>query len=840
MAAPERVAARARAAWLTFVAVELVGAVDLPRQRAQGLVLRRLRRRVGLPRRPPAHDPRPAAPRTAITSSRLPALVFRLLYSTVRAAQLPAVPAARDRPAPRRGGAPAHGHATRRRPAVDRDRGRELVRALRRGQPRHPDRVPDHLQRRARARPHAAAPRRPRRSRSTAATRFGLVAGFGALLCSDVAIVMIAAVGHRRAAPAALARGGAAHAPARGRVPRVDAARTAAGRAPTSTSRRSPARCARASRRRSARSARCRSAAGCSRSCSIVGLAIALRDGSRRGDRRPRSVGVVALALGALIFATMLAVTRFGLGAQFAASSRYLHIIAALLLPSLAVAADAIARRSARARRRGDRAVPRRRSRQHRRDRPQRRARGALPRAAAGDQRAAAHCSSPGRVPRSLHPTPSFAAEVTVGWLLDGARLGAHPARRPRRRRGERATDTLRLSLEQLDGTGAGRSACPLTAAGAAAARPRRDRFGIRGAIAVQSIRVRRGVRRNRCCSARHCWRPPARTRCARSPAHSTLRIAPRSLARRDLCCGPVSARYRSPCGPAPVLLRARAEGRGHRAPRTAEALLPAASVVSRPDRRRHRRRRPAGLGPPAARPLGAAEGPRSRSSPATSRTATTELLDADFVTLSVLREPVERTLSHLRHHRKMNPDARDALARDDLRRRVPARVLREPHGEDVLAHRRGDRDVGRTRHVGDGDAHRLHARAPRSAPRSRSAGSTFSGCTTSSTSSAPSCSRDSAGSSAIRSTRTARPPKPCPRACGRASRPTTRSTSSCSSTRRGAATTSAPGDRLRRRDLPASGAQAPARSRPRGPAGPIRTVNGPGDDLEGVRERRS
>jgi hypothetical protein len=39
---------------------------------------------------------------------------------------------------------------------------------------------------------------------------------------------------------------------------------------------------------------------------------------------------------------------------------------------------------------------------------------------------------------------------------------------------------------------------------------------------------------------------------------------------------------------------------------------------------------------------------------------ATTELLDADFVTLSVLREPVERTLSHLRHHRKMNPEARD------------------------------------------------------------------------------------------------------------------------------------------------------------------------------------
>jgi hypothetical protein len=39
----------------------------------------------------------------------------------------------------------------------------------------------------------------------------------------------------------------------------------------------------------------------------------------------------------------------------------------------------------------------------------------------------------------------------------------------------------------------------------------------------------------------------------------------------------------------------------------------------------------------------------------------TTELLGAEFTTLSVLREPVARTLSHLRHHRKMNPDSRDA-----------------------------------------------------------------------------------------------------------------------------------------------------------------------------------
>lgn len=38
----------------------------------------------------------------------------------------------------------------------------------------------------------------------------------------------------------------------------------------------------------------------------------------------------------------------------------------------------------------------------------------------------------------------------------------------------------------------------------------------------------------------------------------------------------------------------------------------------------------------------------------------TVELLEAPFVTLTVLREPVERTLSFLRHHRRMTPADRD------------------------------------------------------------------------------------------------------------------------------------------------------------------------------------
>jgi hypothetical protein len=51
---------------------------------------------------------------------------------------------------------------------------------------------------------------------------------------------------------------------------------------------------------------------------------------------------------------------------------------------------------------------------------------------------------------------------------------------------------------------------------------------------------------------------------------------------------------------------------------------------------------------------------------------ATPALLRAEFVTLSVLREPVDRVLSHLRHHRKLTPETADlsleALYEDVLR----------------------------------------------------------------------------------------------------------------------------------------------------------------------------
>ena len=108
-----------------------------------------------------------------------------------------------------------------------------------------------------------------------------------------------------------------------------------------------------------------------------------------RSGQWPRVSATFSLLIGAVVFALMLAVTRSVFGTQFAASSRYLHVIAALLLPALALAADALARRAARTGGRGARAPLDRHPRQHYGRREQRRAGGALPRTAARDHGAA-------------------------------------------------------------------------------------------------------------------------------------------------------------------------------------------------------------------------------------------------------------------------------------------------------------------------------------------------------------------------------------------------------------------------------------------------------------------
>jgi hypothetical protein len=220
----------------------------------------------------------------------------------------------------------------------------------------------------------------------------------------------------------------------------------------------------------------------------VAGIVVAVLDA-----RRPGTLGALtapgALALAALLLALMLALTRFGLGAPFAASSRYLHIVAALVLPALAVAADALARRwrvlapvvvllllvgvPGNIAKIGDNVGPAARYRE------QRRVISALP----GLANARA-------VPRSLHPTPSFAAEVTVGWLLDAQRDGRIPTERPASAR-ERATDRLRLSLGQVDGIHDA-SCTPLRGTVTRRLAPG-ESFGVVGTILVQSV-PRRGT----------------------------------------------------------------------------------------------------------------------------------------------------------------------------------------------------------------------------------------------------------------------------------------------------------------------------------------------------------
>ncbi len=315
---------------------------------------------------------------------------------------------------------------------------------------------------------------------------FGLLAGLGALLCSDVAVVMIAAVGlallvRRRwraaalhTAPLALVYVAWALAYGRGahtdfhlsRVASsvrtsVEAVFGALGQVPLG--------------------------GWALAAMLVVGLVIALRAG---WSRITELAAVLALGGAGLLFVTMLAITRFGLGAQFAASSRYLHIVAALLLPALAVAADAIARTRrpllvvalalllmgvpGNISKIADNLAPTARYRE------QQRVIGVLPRLKLAST-----------TPHGIHPAPSFAVEVTIGWLLDGASAGRIPAA-PHASTRQHATDVLRLSLEQVDGKGSAR--CVPLHGPTIRTLARGESLGITGAIDVQSMPVGRGL----------------------------------------------------------------------------------------------------------------------------------------------------------------------------------------------------------------------------------------------------------------------------------------------------------------------------------------------------------
>jgi hypothetical protein len=154
------------------------------------------------------------------------------------------------------------------------------------------------------------------------------------------------------------------------------------------------------------------------------------------------------LLIGMLLFALSIAVARVGPFGPGATASRYLHILAALLLPAAALAADRIARQwkvllpvVIAAFLIG---IPGNVSSvsEH-----------IFPAAVYTNQRrvilSLSRMAIARTVPRDLHPT-EFASEVTVGWLLDGAKSGRIP-RPGRLTRSQYANNALRLSLEELD-----------------------------------------------------------------------------------------------------------------------------------------------------------------------------------------------------------------------------------------------------------------------------------------------------------------------------------------------------------------------------------------------------
>jgi hypothetical protein len=193
----------------------------------------------------------------------------------------------------------------------------------------------------------------------------------------------------------------------------------------------------------------------------VVGLALTFHQASP-GELRRRMAAPGALLVGGIAFLAISAVGRVAvLGPDVARASRYVHIFAAMSLPALAVAIDAVTRRW--------RAftpvaiiillvgVPGNivAIRAHGSDR-----------FTLGDlQRVEALAYSPyaQRVPRTARPMGAAGEEVTVGWLLDGAASGRIPSPRPMTLV-QQATISLELALGQSRVTLAGKACPPLAA----------------------------------------------------------------------------------------------------------------------------------------------------------------------------------------------------------------------------------------------------------------------------------------------------------------------------------------------------------------------------------------
>ncbi len=216
--------------------------------------------------------------------------------------------------------------------------------------------------------------------------------------------------------------------------------------------------------------------------CLVGGLAIAVRDLGVRVVRE-RGAMPVALLVGVPVFLLVTGIDRSGAGTSFARSSRYMHIVAALALPAIAVAVDALLRwrrvlgvlalavllvgvpanvvkakdyldgplvRSQRAYRQMILSIPR-------------------------EQLAA-------KVPPTLRPDPGYAPTVTLRWLREGVAQGRLPKPHALGPVDERSNE-LRLSLMEVNGSTGYK--CRRLGAPLDHTMARGDKIGIIGNVAV-------------------------------------------------------------------------------------------------------------------------------------------------------------------------------------------------------------------------------------------------------------------------------------------------------------------------------------------------------------------
>jgi hypothetical protein len=171
------------------------------------------------------------------------------------------------------------------------------------------------------------------------------------------------------------------------------------------------------------------------------------------GDRgwahlRDRAAAALAMLVGAFLFLTLTAAARAGeYPTDRARESRYLYVMAGLALPAIALAADSLIRRwrllaavmavllaVSIVGNLGEFADQRKRDLA---------TQGAYRRM----MLAIPYLPLARKVPESLRPEPVFAHDVTVGWLLDGADSGRIP--RPAMTKGEELSAKVNLALQQ-------------------------------------------------------------------------------------------------------------------------------------------------------------------------------------------------------------------------------------------------------------------------------------------------------------------------------------------------------------------------------------------------------